>query len=174
MGSEKRLVLMDSDRIRRSFKRMAHEIVEKNSENRAVLFWGIDERGYAVALALADILRAISVIDVEVLQLPLKHGSPLNALKEFEPEKVQDKYLIVVDDVIFSGKTMFEALKKISESLKPIELHTAVMVDRGHRKFPIKAEFYGMELPTKLNEHVSVVVDGKNVKKVLLENLADE
>ncbi len=68
---------------------------------------------------------------------------------------------------------MFNALKKISERIQPNEMHTAVLVDRGHRKFPVQAEFCGMELPTKLNEHVSVVVDDGEIQQVLLVNPKD-
>ena len=107
------LVLMDAQRISRSAKRMAYEIVEKNAASRPVVLFGIDHRGFAVAKLLET--------------------------------------------------------KNISDNLQPTEIHTAVMIDRGHRQFPIRAEFYGMELPTKVNEHVSVVVEDLDVKKVILE-----
>jgi len=174
MSSNRELVLMDAGRIQRTLKRMAHEMVEKNSENRPLLLFGIDERGYAISLKLVNILQSIFDNEVNAVKLPIKHGSPEDVFDNFDRTEKGEKYIIVVDDVIFSGQTMFNALKRISENLDPPEIHSAVMVDRGHRNFPIRAEFYGMELPTKLNEHVSVVVENTNVKKVLLTNLEDE
>ena len=167
-SGNKHLVLMDANRIQRSSKRMTYEIVEKNSHNKPVLFLGIDERGYAMARELAGVLKGITAGKIEFLQLSLKNGDTNKILETLD--KAQDAYIIVVDDVIFSGKTMFEALNEISGYINPPELHTAVMIDRGHRKFPIKAEFCGMELPTKLNEHVSVKVENDEIKQIVLIN----
>ncbi len=163
------IVLMDAQRIRRSVKRMAYEIVEKNTSNRAVVLFGIDHRGYAVAKSLEKVLAEITDKDIEAVQLPLKDGDPEQVLADWSSEAVKNKLLVVVDDVIFSGQTMFRALKHIADKLAPSEIHTAVMIDRGHRQFPIRAEFYGMELPTKVNEHVSVIVDEMDVQEVILE-----
>lgn len=167
----KQLVLMDMDRIQRSLKRMAHEIVERNGHGKSLLLFGIDDRGFAVAKALGDMLNGITNDKAEVFQLPLKKGHPDEVLEKLQKNNTGNKYILVVDDVIFSGSTMFTALNKIAEHLDPPELHTAVMIDRGHRKFPIKAEFYGMELPTKLNEHVAVQVRAQKVEKVVLKDL---
>jgi pyrimidine operon attenuation protein/uracil phosphoribosyltransferase len=164
VGSE--IVLMNRERISRSLNRMAHEIAEQNVDDAPIDLFGIDDRGYAVARALEDILNPIFNDKVRLSQLPLKEK---NSDPEFEDIKLQENhYPVVVDDVIFSGKTMFQALKIISNYLKPSEIHTAVLIDRGHRKFPIKAEFYGMELPTKLDEHVSVVVENQQLQNVKL------
>jgi len=167
-SGKKELVLMDADRVQRSLKRMTYEIVEKNSHNKPVLFFGIDDRGYAMAQALANVLKGITAGKIDFLQLSLKNGDTTEIFETLS--KVQDAYIIVVDDVIFSGKTMFNALNEISGHVNPPELHTAVMIDRGHRKFPVKAEFCGMELPTKLNEHVSVKVENGEIKQVVLIN----
>jgi pyrimidine operon attenuation protein/uracil phosphoribosyltransferase len=160
---------MDTERITRSLKRMAHEIAEQNTANSPVLLFGIDERGYTVARDLADMLTPIFKEKVRSVQLPLKRDNCEQAFEQLKPVTVKESFIIAVDDVIFSGHTMFLALKKITSYIEPSEVHTAVLIDRGHRKFPIKAEFCGMTLPTKLNEHVSVVVDNRNVKKVILE-----
>lgn len=164
VGSE--IVLMNRERISRSLNRMAHEIAEQNVDDAPIDLFGIDDRGYAVARALEDILNPIFNDKVRLSQLPLKGK---NSDPELEDIKLQENhYPVIVDDVIFSGKTMFQALKIISNYLKPSEIHTAVLIDRGHRKFPIKAEFYGMELPTKLDEHVSVVVENQQLQNVKL------
>lgn len=162
-GSE--IVLMNRERISRSLNRMAHEIAEHNVNDAPIDLFGIDDRGYAVARALEDILNPIFNDKVRLSQLPLKAKNTAPDLEDIKLEK--NHYPVIVDDVIFSGQTMFQALKIIS-NFKPSEIHTAVLIDRGHRKFPVKAEFYGMELPTKLDEHVSVVVENQQLQNVKL------
>lgn len=169
MTSDENLVLMDKDRIFRSLRRMAHEIAERDIADRSVILFGIDERGYAVAQVLADILSSIFENDVQAIPLPLGNGETDQSFQEMGDTKDNSPFIIVVDDVIFSGQTMFTALKEIADHVHPREIHTAVLIDRGHRKFPVKAEYSGMELPTKLNEHVSVIVEKTNLKEVILE-----
>lgn len=168
MASNSDLVLMDKGRINRSLNRMAHEIAERNSEDRSIILFGIDKRGYAVAQELADIMSPIFESPIQVLQLSLKKDNGSQVFKQLQADKVKGQFIIAVDDVIFSGQTMFTALKTISDGIEPSEIYTAVLIDRGHRKFPIKAEFCGMELPTKLNEHVSVIVEDNSVSNVVL------
>lgn len=170
MSSGVNLVLMDAGRISRSLKRIAHEIAERNKDDRAIILFGIDERGFAIAGVLRDLLAPMFDNKVQVLQLPLKNGRPELTFEQLQSKEVRDQFLIAVDDVIFSGQTMFTALKKISETLNPSGIHTAVLIDRGHRKFPVKAEFCGIELPTKLNEHVSVIVKDGDIQEVILTN----
>ena len=168
---ETNLILMDAERIRRSVKRMAYEIMEKNREDKPVFLFGIDHRGFALSQLLEEILNEISGGRVRTVQLPVKKDVSGEDFEKLASVEVADCMPIVVDDVIFSGQTMFKALSRISDSLEPEEIHTAVLVDRGHRKFPILAEFYGMELPTKLNEHVSVSVDNMEVEGVTLQKV---
>lgn len=170
MNSDADLVLMDGNRIARSLKRMAHEIVEQNSADKAVILFGIDERGYAVAQTLSDILSTTFENKVKAIPLSLKAGKAEQAFKGLKSAEISESFSITVDDVIFSGQTMFTALKKITNSTNISEIHTAVLVDRGHRKFPVQAEFCGMELPTKLNEHVSVAVEEGKIQQVSLIN----
>lgn len=170
MNSDADLVLMDSNRVSRSLKRMVHEIVEQNSTDKTVILFGINDRGYAISQILADILSSTCDNKVKAIQLPLETEKAEQALKQLQSVEIDESFFITVDDVIFSGHTMFTALKKISDSINLSEIHTAVLVDRGHRKFPVQAEFCGMELPTKLNEHVSVTVEGGKVQQVSLVN----
>ncbi len=165
------LVLMDSERIGRSLKRMGYEIVEQNTSSNPIILFGIDQRGYAVAQLLENLLDTIFSGYVRAVQLPLKDGNSEDSLSELETAALQNSFPIVVDDVIFSGETMFQALKKITATFEPEEIHSVILVDRGHRKFPIQAEFCGLELPTKLNEHVRVVVEGREIKEVVLEKV---
>lgn len=171
MSSRSELVLMDRNRILRSLNRMAHEIIEQNVTNVPIDLFGIDERGYIVADTLADILTPIFNNDVRNFRLPVKNENAENPFNNIEGRQSQKHFLLIVDDVIFSGRTMFEAIKTISDHLNPEEIHTAVLIDRGHRHFPIKAEFFGMDLPTKPDEHVSAVVEDQKLDRVLLTKL---
>jgi pyrimidine operon attenuation protein/uracil phosphoribosyltransferase len=156
---------MTKERIQRSLKRMAHEINEQDNTNHSLLLFGINQRGYAVANLLGDMLSEIRGKEVEAEQLLLDLEETSD---EWRSKATEEHFTVIVDDVIFSGQTMFRALKEIDNLFNPNEIHTAVLIDRGHRKYPIKAEFCGMELPTKLNEHVTVQTEGQKLGQVQL------
>lgn len=170
---EDSLTLMDSRRIQRSAKRIGYEVVEQNISDHPILLFGVNHRGYAVAQLLEEVLTDIFEGEIRAIQLPLKKDIPQEDFNNLSAQTVTDSLPIVVDDVIFTGRTMFQALKKITDEWKPEEVHTAVLIDRGHRKFPLQAEFYGMELPTKHNEHVSIVTENGEIKEVLLHKYQD-
>ena len=167
MTVDSQLVLMSKSRIVRSLNRIAHEIVEQNIEDARIYIFGINTRGYIVAKKLAAILKTMPDKEVELNHLLLNADDIDESLSKISLS--ENHYPVIVDDVIFSGETMFKALKVVSKQLAPAELHTAVLIDRGHRKFPIKAEFYGRELPTKLGEHVSVEVEDDELRHVILQ-----
>ncbi len=127
MVADADLTLMNSARVSRSLRRMAHEIVEQNTEDKAVLLFGIDTRGYAVANFLADTLSSM-LDEVTSIRLPREEKDG-QAFKQADTPEFDNPFIVVVDDVIFSGQTMFNALKKISERIQPDEIHTAVLVD---------------------------------------------
>lgn len=166
MADEEQIVLMSQQRIHRSLKRIAYQIVEQNRQEKEILIAGINQRGYAVAQTLADYLSASSELDLKCVQLRTENEKkPLSD----SIDSNTDYFIVLADDVIFTGRTMFTALSRLSEEISLYEVHTVTLIDRGHRQLPIKAEFTGMELSTKLNEHVSVEV-GQDMKlqKVLL------
>lgn len=166
MSDRSELVYMDHKRVKRTIKRMAYQISEDNREDRDICLIGVEHRGYVVASFLRDFLTDIYDRDFPLFQLDSK-----NELSEkgIAPEEIKKSYPLVVDDVIFSGKTMFTALNTIYEFVSFEEIHTAVLVDRGHRTFPIQAQFVGLELATKLKEHVSVQIQNEDVENVVLE-----
>ena len=161
------IILMSEDRVRRTVHRMAHEINEMNKADKKIALLGINQRGFALAAVLGETLSGITGSSVVTDQLMVdakeqKRGAPAGDTYD------GSWFIVIVDDVIFSGRTMFRALSATVAELGPSEIHTAVLIDRGHRKIPVQADFYGMELPTKLDEHVSVRVDKERVKKVVL------
>lgn len=167
MAERTELVLMDKERVYRSLIRMAYQIVEDNRSGKEIVLLGIDRRGFITAGLLGGCLEEIYKKEIPVKRLSLKDGSSKE--DPLELETVEERYLILVDDVIFSGKTMFTALTTLFGEQDFEEIHTAVLVDRGHRKFPIQAQFSGLELSTKLKEHVSVVVENDTIESVVLE-----
>lgn len=163
MDDSNTLVLMNARRIERSLKRIAHQIFEDNKSAKKIVVLGINERGYAVAGVLKKYLSTLTGTQVGCHQVLLNKSSEVKGAPS-----LQNKYVLLVDDVIFSGMTMFRALQAISEEGTPEEVHTATLIDRGHRKFPVFAQFTGMELPTKLDEHVTVEVKDRVPDQVLL------
>lgn len=158
------VTLMDAQRIERSLKRIAHQIMEDNRAVKKPVIIGINERGYAVAVLLKQYLSKLSGNEVECYQLHVGQNGGIE-----ESLSLSKKYVLLVDDVIFSGTTMFNALKMISENCSPDEVHTVTLIDRGHRQFPVFAQFVGIDLPTKLDEHVSVELKQNIPSRVLLE-----
>lgn len=163
MKNNSRLVLMNRERIKRSLNRIAHQIREDNPQDKELVLFGINERGYVVAKMLQEVLAMLTDSEVSCNQLLLENKQDINW-----GSSPEEAYVLLVDDVIFSGKTMFRALKHLSDQELPGEVHAVVLVDRGHRKFPISAKYVGMDLPTKLDEHVSVEIQENHPSQVLL------
>lgn len=159
------LVMMDRERVHRVLKRMAYQVAENNRSDLDVCLVGIEHHGFITATLLGSYLSEIYGQNIQVLNLSLEESDPR---KLFKDTALKNTYPLVVDDVIFSGKTMFAALNLMYKQFRLKEIHTGVLVDRGHRKFPIQAEFTGLELSTKLKEHVSVIVKNDTITKVVL------
>ncbi len=165
MSDSSELVYMDRERVRRTLKRMAYQISEDNREDRDIFLIGIEERGFVVASQLHEYLAGIYNREFPLVQIGQKQ--PLSE-KHISPSQIRESYPLVVDDVIFSGQTMFTTLNHVYDYVAFDEIHTAVLIDRGHRTVPVQAQFVGLELATKLKEHVSVVLQHEQVQKVVL------
>ena len=157
------MILLDKNRIQRTIKRMAHQVLEEAKGNTIVLI-GLNNRGYAVAKCLKKHLDEIQGAELLLCQLHADNE------KEFEfPETPnENQVLVIVDDVIFSGGTMFRSIRKIPELSVFSKIMLTVLVDRGHRKYPLLAEIVGVHAPTKLNEHVELTLDGNDPNNVIL------
>jgi pyrimidine operon attenuation protein / uracil phosphoribosyltransferase len=153
-ASKAGIVLMNAPRIQRALDRMACEILEDvpSAENLTVL--GIDIRGYNLAVCLCDALKKHSGGTVKCIRLAVRGGS--DHKDETDQLTGTHENLILVDDVLFSGTVMLKAMRRIMDLAVPADLHIAVLVDRGHRRFPITARYTGINSPTKLDEHVAV------------------
>ena len=159
--------IMTKEDMQRALKRMAHEISERNHGCDGVVFFGIKRRGVPLAERLAENLQSIENIDLPVATLDITYyrddlteKSADAVVKESETDvDVKDKIVIFVDDVIFTGRTVRAAMEAVSAIGRPAEIQLAVLIDRGHRELPIRADYVGKNVPTSKNEIVSVKVD---------------
>ena len=156
---EKTLVL-NKQQLQQKIDRLAWQIYEQNYKENEIIIAGIAKRGVLVAQKLADKLTNISSIKVKLVTIKLDKDNPYE--KEIEVDitesEFKDKVLILVDDVLNSGKTLIYGTKHFLSA--PIKrLSTVVLVDRNHNRFPIKADFVGLSLSTTLKEHISVELE---------------
>lgn len=136
---------------------MAHEIHENNYMEKELTLVGVVGRGSEVAARLGKLLSSISDLTVFVEKIELDKEKPLNSEVTFSGElkSLKGKSVVLVDDVLNSGRTLIYAAKFLLDA-EPKKLATAALVDRFHRKFPIRADFVGLTLSTNLKEHISV------------------
>jgi pyrimidine operon attenuation protein/uracil phosphoribosyltransferase len=156
--------VFDAADISRALTRIAHEILERNKGPAGVVLLGIPRRGVPLAARIAEVMS-----DVEGVKVP--HGAlditmyrddlrlkPARALEHtaIPGDTVDDAVVVLVDDVLFSGRTVRAALDALNDVGRPRAVQLAVLVDRGHRELPIRADFVGKNLPTNLSETVRV------------------
>lgn len=164
-GVKKRRVrarIMDADAMRRAIVRIAHEILEKNKGTEDLALIGIRRRGVPLALRLRDKIHEIEsqevpvgILDITRHRDDLVGAPPAEAMTEI-PFEVDKKKIVLVDDVLFTGRTTRAAMDAIMELGRPKMIQLAVLIDRGHRELPIRADYVGKNVPTSLRENVSV------------------
>ena len=153
-------LVLDSNQIEQKISRIAWQIYEDNSGEKEIILAGILSSGYIVAEKIAAALKKISPLSVQIISIKIdKHSHHEEEVKiSLDHPALKDKIVIVVDDVLNSGKTMMYALRPfLSADLK--KLRTVVLVDRNHKRYPVSADFAGLSLATTLKEHVSVVLN---------------
>ncbi len=166
--------LMDANDIRRALTRIAHEIVEKNHGAERLALVGILTRGAPLAERLAVLLRQIENVEVPVGKLDIglyrddyaatPTGRPTIVPSEIDFD-VTGKHVVLVDEVLFTGRTVRAAISALLDLGRPASIQLAVLVDRGHRELPIRPDYVGKNLPTARHEHVQVLlteVDGED------------
>ena len=153
------LLLLNGKQLQQKIDRIAYQILEDNLDETEIVLAGIWERGYKVALRLANVLREISALKVLLLRIDLERdSSKLIASTDLEEQIWQNKVIILVDDVLNSGKTLAYGLGVFLNTPHK-KIRTVVLVDRSHKSFPIATDYVGLELATLLKEHVEVVMD---------------
>lgn len=157
-------VLMDGDAIRRALIRVAHEIVEKNKGTSDLVLVGIRTRGVPIAERLAEEIRRIEftsikfgVLDITLYRDDLSRLGYQPVVRETKiPADINGKHVILIDDVLYTGRTIRAALDAIMDIGRPQTIQLAVLIDRGHRELPIRADYVGKNVPTSHRENVSV------------------
>jgi pyrimidine operon attenuation protein/uracil phosphoribosyltransferase len=165
-------VIMDPRQVRRTIARLAREIVERNRDTTHLMFFGIRERGEVIAEAIAsEVQRVVG------LSLPL-HSLDISSFRDDAPPEertppdassidVSDRDVVLVDDVLFTGRTVRAALDMIVHLGRPRTIQLVTLVDRGHREYPVQPDYVGRVIPTKYGERI--VVDTKPAVVVRLE-----
>ena len=178
----KKTSIMDADGIRRALIRIAHEITEKNRGLENVALVGIRTRGVPLAARIAEEIQKIENAEVPVGSLditlyrddlttmgynPVIHGTEI----DFD---VTGKHIVLVDDVLYTGRTIRAALDAIIDMGRPNSIQLAVLIDRGHRELPIRADYAGKNVPTSRRETIEVALqeEGKT-DEVILGEIAD-
>jgi pyrimidine operon attenuation protein/uracil phosphoribosyltransferase len=173
---------MDAEAIRRSLSRIAHEILERNKGTEALALVGIRTRGAALAQRLAKELEAIDrrpvqvgILDITLYRDDLSRIAPNPIVRSTDIDfDVTDLTLVLVDDVLFTGRTIRAALNAINDLGRPKAIQLAVLVDRGHRELPIRADYVGKNIPTQVREHIEVRLNELDEKEeVVIEVLGN-
>jgi len=164
------VLVMDAEAVGRALRRIAHEIIEQNADLKSVVLAGIPLRGVEIARRLAEFILEVAKIDIETgtidvalhrddvgtrTELPMVHASKL-------PLPLEQRTVIIIDDVLFTGRTARAAMDAISSFGRPARVQLATLVDRGHRELPIRADYVGKNLPTATREQIQVRLQNVN------------
>ena len=160
-------VIMDEAAVLRSMKRITHEIIEKNNGTGNVVLLGIHRRGMPLAAILKENIRDFEGTDVPLGSIDISlYRDDLTQLSDLPeagstviPCDISDRTVILVDDVIYTGRTVRAAIEAVFHYGRPRAIQLAVLIDRGHRELPIRPDYVGKNIPTSHSEIVSVMVD---------------
>ena len=156
--------IMDAAAIESTLRRIAHEVVERNPDLKSVVLAGVPSRGVELARRIAALIREIKNVDIETgvvdvamhrddvgtrAELPVVRASKL-------PLPLEERIVVIVDDVLFTGRTVRAAMDAISSFGRPARIELATLIDRGHRELPIRADYVGKNLPTATREQIQV------------------
>jgi pyrimidine operon attenuation protein/uracil phosphoribosyltransferase len=170
--------LLDNNDIKRAIRRMAHEIIEKNKGTEKLCLVGIQKGGVTLAKKLAAQIESIeqSIIEVGILDITF-YRDDLNTKDEQPVVKrteipciIDEKTVVLVDDVLFTGRSIRAAMDALIDYGRPAYIQLAVLIDRGHRELPIGADYAGKNIPTSFDESIEVSLEdnGENDKAILV------
>jgi pyrimidine operon attenuation protein / uracil phosphoribosyltransferase len=181
-GGEDSRIVLDADQIARACARMAHQILEANRGAHGLVLLGIPTRGVALAERLAKAMAEVErvsiptgALDITMYRDDLRRQPTRPVGHTRLPIAVDDAVVVLVDDVLFSGRTVRAALDALGDLGRPRAVRLAVLIDRGHRELPIRADHVGKNLPTAADERVRVrleEVDGVNEVMIVRDGLS--
>ena len=151
-----RTIILNNQQINHKIRRIAFQVYENNTDEKEIILAGIKNKGFILAKKLKRALENISDIKVQLCEVKINKKKPLDKIEtSLQPDEYKNKSLVLVDDVLNSGTTLIYATKHFLDvPLK--QFKTVVLVNRNHKKYPIKADFKGISLSTSLQEHISV------------------
>jgi pyrimidine operon attenuation protein/uracil phosphoribosyltransferase len=163
----RKAVVMDKKQLRRTVTRIAHEIVERNRGVEEIILVGIRKRGVPLAERIARAIEKfegvsvpVGALDITLYRDDIQMISPNPVVGKTEiNEDINDRVIVLVDDVLFTGRTVRAALDELVDFGRPQAIQLAVLIDRGHREYPIRADFVGKNVPTSSNETVVVLLE---------------
>ncbi|NQT23504.1 MAG: bifunctional pyr operon transcriptional regulator/uracil phosphoribosyltransferase PyrR [Candidatus Omnitrophica bacterium] len=172
MALKKKAIILDKDGIDRAIKRISHEILENNKGIKGLVIVGIRSRGEYLAYRIAESIKKISgkkvpvgILDITLYRDDLTEIAEQPILKESNIDyNITGKKIVLVDDVLFTGRTIRCAMDQLIDFGRPSVIQLAVLIDRGHRELPIRADYVGKNVPTSLNEVIEVKL--KEVDKI--------
>ena len=185
MNYRERAKILNAQEIGRILKRISHEIVEKNPHPSEIVLVGIQRRGVFLARRIQKIISdiesftpALGVIDITLYRDDLTVVGPVPLVRQTSIDfDINNKVVVLVDDVLYTGRTVRCALDEIIDFGRPKRVELAVLIDRGHREFPIRADFVGKNIPTQASQTVEIRVeelDGKDEAVIIEKEKEDE
>ena len=165
--TKEKILLLPHNRVEFALKRMAHQIIENHIKEHNVILIGIEPRGSLIARRLKQLITAFSNLKAEVLSLEINksEGKILSSLRR---EMIEEQIPIIVDDVLFTGKTLFSACCFVN-GYKPKGIETAVLISRNMHKYPISGTYVGFDLSTTFHDYVEVIPEAGGFQVYLLK-----
>ncbi len=184
MKKLRKAIVLDTSQLHRTVTRIAHEIIERNGGTRDIILVGIRNRGVPLAERIAKAIESfegssvpVGALDITLYRDDIQMISPNPLVGKTEiNEDISDRVIVLVDDVLFTGRTVRAALDELTDFGRPKSIQLAVLIDRGHREYPIRADFVGKNVPTSNNETIEVLLnetDGEE-QVVLCDIVASE
>lgn len=154
-------IILTNEQINHKIRRIAYQILESNINETEIIIAGISKNGFIFAKKLKNVLNTIASIDINLCEVYIDKKNPIKQITtSLKPEEYKNKSLVLVDDVLNSGTTLIYAIKHFLDvPLK--QFKTAVLVNRNHKKYPVKADFKGISLSTTVDAHISVEFKGE-------------
>lgn len=159
--------IIENEQFTRTLKRMTHEIIERNEDLFSLILVGIEKKGTPIAKEIQSLIFLFEGINVPVESIDISSHrddeKKKSDVKNILTENINGKTIVLVDDVLYTGRSARAAMDAIMDMGRPSKIMLAVFVDRGHRELPIRADFIGKNIPTSKEEKVLVDFDNKNV-----------
>lgn len=160
-------IILNQNKIKKIVRRLAYQVLESNINSTEIILIGIYQNGYNLSKIIFEELKAITKIKTELFFVKINKKSPLkNIVFECEKEYLKNKSIVLIDDVLNTGKTLIYCTK----SLLDVELNsfkTVVLIDRNHKKFPIKVDYKGISVSTSIADHIELIFEKNNIHALI-------